>query len=429
MKIIDAARRGLKSLSRAYSGGHIMPWTIGDINSDRDWSRDAGLRYSNGIVFSAIQYASDKLTEVDIYVRRRSANGDWTEVPNHPITELLNAPNPWYDGATLMSGWVISELAGRGGMSFTYKHRSPAGKLVALEYLPHFAVKPFWRPNSGSFIDGYQISTAAGKVDIPAEDILTQRYGPINPLMPQVSIGPLEAVLREVVTDDQAAAYTAALLFNCGVTPHLISPAVPAEDVDSVVFGKTQLEEIETVWAEKISGDKRGKPLVIPIPVKVDNLSIDPASMNLEAIRNISEERVCSALRIPPYALGLGSGLDASTNRATAEAVALAAARDFVKPYMKKKARQLTRDLIPELGAEGEEVAFRIEDIEALQEDKTEEATRDKTACGGPWESVNEVRKRRGLPPVPGGDEIRSNASAKDDEDNKDTNRSNDRNR
>src|SRR5690606_34898589 len=137
-----------------------------------------------------------------------------------------------------------------------------------------------------------------------------------------------------------------------------------------LVFGEPQMQQLDKVWAEKIGGDNRGRPLIAPMPLDVKDISMNPADMNLEGIRNVTEERICAVLGIPPHVLNLGTGLENSNNRASAEAVARQAARNFVVPYMKKKAAQLTFDLIPELGNEGEEVAFRIDAIEALQEDK-----------------------------------------------------------
>lgn len=356
-------------------------------------------------------YAWNALSEVDIVVKRPSKDGTMVEVPGHPITQLLHEPNPWYDGSTLLSGWIISELAGRGGISYTYKHRSAAGKLVGLEYVPHFAIRPWTSPGSGAFVDSFKLSLQGGQMDVAPSDILQQRFGPMNPLMPQVSLGPLEAVLQRICTDKQADNYTASLLKNTGVTPHLISPALKDADGTEILFGEAQSLQIAAAWEDKITGDNRGRPLIMPLPVSVQNLSFNPDDMNLDAIHNINEERICAALGIPPLVLHLGTALEQSNNRASADAAYRQAARSFVKPYMLKKGSQLTRDLVPELGQPGDKVCFRWELIEALQNDATKEADRDETACGGAWMTVNEIRAKRGLPPIDGGGVIRSKSA------------------
>jgi phage portal protein BeeE len=408
MAILDAARRGFRG--KPVSAGSVGSSLYGYPMLGRhglDWHREAGVRYDNSIVFAAVMFAVDAMSEVDVYVRRPKDDG-WEDVKGHPITKLLEDPNPWYGWGQLLSGWVISELTGVGGQSYTYKHRSGAGKVIALEYVPHFACRPMWGPNSGNFVDYYQFTMQSGLTRVAPQDLIVQRFGPINPLRVQYAVGPLESCLLEVVTDKEAANYTASLLRNVGVTPHLISPNFKGPDGLEVVFGPAQREQMERVWDEKISGDNRGRPLMSPLPIKVDSLSMNPEEMNLEAIRNINEERVCAALRIPPQVLHLGTGLENQNNRASAEEAAKSAARSFTKPYMRKKGRELTRDLIPELGQPGEEVCFRWQDIEALQEAGADRAKRLSTECGGPYRTVNEVREDEGDDPVEGGDELRS---------------------
>lgn len=410
------AQAGYASISRSGGAGGSWGFTRGFTGtSGFDWNREAGVRYDNSIVFAAIMYAWNSLSEVDIIVKRPGSDGTLIEVPNHPITQLLQEPNPWYDGSTLLGGWIISELAGRGGMSYTYKHRSPAGKLIGLEYVPHFAIRPWCSPGSGAFIDSFKLSLQGGLLDVPPSEILQQRFGPVNPLFPQLSIGPLEAVLQRICTDKQADNYTASLLKNVGVTPHLISPSLKDSDGTEVLFGEAQAIQIENAWTDKITGDNRGRPLIMPLPVSVQNLSFNPDDMNLDAIHNINEERICAALGIHPLSLHLGSALEQSNNRASADAAYRQSARSFVKPYMLKKGRQLTRDLVPELGEPGDQVCFKWELMEALQDDKSEEATRDETACGGPWMTVNEIRAKRGQGPIEGGDVLRDKSKPSQD--------------
>lgn len=419
----DYVRAGLASFGKIPSGQYGMGFGWGGLQSSgRDWSAEAGARFDNSIVYAAIMYLTNAMSEVDVYVRRKKSDGTYEEIPNHPVTELLNNPNPWYDWSTMLSGCIISEVCGRGGSSYLYKHRSQGSLIIGLEYIPHYAVRPVTKQGTPQFIDYYALTIAGGIVQVPVEDMIQQRYGPMNPMFPQESFGPIEAALMEVVTDKQAANFTAALIRNVGVTPHLISPALKDVDGTEIVFNREQREQIAQVWEEKITGDNRGKPLISPIPIKVDNLSFSPSDMNLEAIRNITEERICAALRIPPGVLNLGTGLENSNNRASHESTARQAARDCIKPYMKRKGQQLTRALIPELGNEGEEIAFRVDAIEALQDDKSETAKRLTTACGGAYMTVNEARAKEGLSPIDGGDDIRSASAQLNNFDERKTN-------
>ena len=421
MRLIEAARKGFKSIASGtgYTGlGWGFHTMAGGGGAGYDWNREAGLRYDNSVVYAAINYTCRTMIECGLpYVRK--AGDPNSEIEGHPATELLANPNPWYDWATWLSGQVVSELASRSGMSYAFMHRSGGGKLIGFEYLPHFGVTPYSVPGSGEFIDKYFLAVRNGRMEVDPKNILALRYGPMNPLRPQISYGPIEACLVEVCTDKEALAFTASLLKNAGVTPHLVSPSGKDASGMDIVFGEAQARQIESVISEKTTGANRGRVVVSPIGLNIDDLSLSPADMNAEKIHNIAEERICAALGISPQVLNLGTGLENGNNRASADSALRQAARDYVKPYLVRKAQQLTRVLIPELGNPGEEVAFHWENMEALQDDKTEAAKRDELACGGPWETVNEVRKRKGMSPVEGGDAIRERSMRPQDQEEK----------
>lgn len=420
--LVTKGRAGIRPATATPGGsfGHAAWGYPGFLSGGRDWNREAGVRWDNSVVYAAIMGAWNWLSEVDFYVAR--PKGDmWEEVPGHPISELLQNPNPWYDGLTMLGAWIVAELAGP-GYSATLKHRSTGGKVVALEVLPHYAVIPFTAPGSGNFIDFWQVSLAGGYLKVDPRNILQQRFGFANPARPQTCVGPLLAALLEVVTDKEAANFAASLLKNVGITPHLISPDTKFKDEngEEITFTDEQANQIKAKFEEATTGDNRGRPLVSPLPIKVDSLSFSPSDMNLEAIRNISEERICAVLGIHPLSLYLGTALQQSNNRASSDSAFKQTARSFVKPYGMKKANQLTRDLIPELGEPGERVFFRHEAIEALQEDKSETAKRDETEVRT-YKTINEKRAEKGLPPHPDGDRFSTsrtqpNDSSQDDE-------------
>jgi hypothetical protein len=432
-KIISSGVRGLGSITGGFGAQGGFGGTAFGLNTEgRNWNREAGARFDNPIVYAGLQYVSGGFMEMRPYVRRRKGDG-WERVNNHPAETLLDActitgePAPWYDGTTLESGWTISELCGRGGMSYTFKHRSSGGRLVALEYLPHFAVQPFCSPGSGNFIDWYRVSVAgaygSGYMQLERKDILAMRYGPINPYRLVEGVGPLEACLLEVVTDKQAAQFTAALVANVGITPHYFKPGWKTADGGPGKVEKESWDEFLAVYDDKITGPNRGKPLTSSLPLDVVKLGFSPSEMDMGAIRNIPEERICAALRIHPNSLYLGTGLEQANNRASSEVAEKQSARNCLKPYAIRRGKQLTQEFMAEgLLAPDEEIYFPTENLEALQEDKSERAKRLIVACGGAYISVNEARQMDGLAatPNPEDDEVRSagtSAVADDDSD------------
>lgn len=405
MSTLDKARRGYQTargtapLAKGYGGGYgVNVGSSGTVEA-RSWSAEAGLRYDNSVVFAAVQYGIRTMLEVDLEVCRTKRNGDVEVVKNHEALRVVKEPNPWYSYEAMVSGWVISQFCAAQGSSYTFKHRSGAGKVIALEYIPHFGIWPYIDPGSPEWISWYWLTVSGGYRRIEPGDVIQQRYGPIDPARPQLSVGPLNAAMLEVATDKQAAMYTASILSNVGVTPHLITPKGEG------AYNSTQALEIKEMMYDKISGGNRGKPLVASVSMDVHDISMSPTDMDLSAIRQLSETRICSALGIHPLSLNLGVALENSNNRASAEAAAKSDARNFGKPFLTRNAAELTRGLMPELGEPGEYFRFRIEDIEALKEDSTEAAKRDDILVRSTT-TVNELRASRGDPALPGGDVI-----------------------
>lgn len=407
MRLIKAAKVGLKSLSRGYGSGPsgsswFTPTIFGNTNwAGRDWNREAGLRFDNSIVEAAVLWAIKAMSEVDVYVQRKDPKTNkFYEVEDHPITKLLKNPYPDYGWHTLLGGMILSELVGTRGESYTYKHRSPAGKVVALEYLPHFAVSPYTAPESGNLLDAYLISSSSGYKAYSPQDVLRLGFGHINPLKPQEHWGPLNSALVEVGADKHAFGFTAAMLINLGITPHLITP----KDVNGPELTPSLMEKLRESLERQIGGSNRFKVAGASLPVELHDLTVSPEALKMDYIHNLSEERVCAVLGVPVGVIGLGTGLENANNRASATAAERAAARRFTKPYMVRKGAELTRDLVPELGQPGDEVVFRVSAIEALQEDKTETAKRDELELN--YMTINEKRAEKGLPSIEGGDVI-----------------------
>lgn len=403
MRLFNAgrARAGFQSVSARPGYGFING---GGSVDGRNWRAEAGLGYDIAPVFAAVMYAVTALTEVDIITERQGSDGNYHEVPNHPITRLLADPNPWYDRDAYLSGCLISEMCSHRGMSQSIKHRSTANKVIGLEYMPHYHVQPETFPGSGNFIDRFRVTLSNGGIKYyDPSDVLENRFSFMNPLRPQESYGPMNALITNVATTKHALAFTAAMLSNVAAGV-LLSPAKLA-DGTTVKFEKEQRQQVREALKENMGGGNAGGMFMVPLGVNVDRLSFSPNELQWDAVLNIAEEHICAAFHIPPATLYLGTGLEHQNNRASADAAAIAGARGFVKPYMMRKGREWTRDLVPELGQPGDRVRFRIEDVEALQEDKNSAAERDELEVTT-YKTINEKRAEKGLPPLADGNRI-----------------------
>jgi HK97 family phage portal protein len=366
-----------------------------------DLAREVSARIDNSVVYPAVLFATKAILEAPIVVKRPGAGGKLEVVPNHPITELLNKPNPWYGGATLLQATIVAQILG--GQGYWLKHRSGARKIIGLEYLPLGAVWPESIPGSGNFIDLYRVRLQTGPKTFLPDDVVRLTWHVVNPWRPALAVGPLEACLPEIAADRRASRYEHGILRNTSKA-HVLSPRGQDALGQPLTFGETQREDIQTWVREMGSGDAVGSVGVWPYPMDVSQIGFSPADMALEHQHNLSEERVAACIGIPAVLLGFGTGLENSSNRAQLQSARLQGAQQFTIPLMQSLARQLTEDLVPELGLPGDVVEFLTDQIPVIREAREES---DAAAAGNPHKSVNEVREAKGLPPVPGGDRIK----------------------
>lgn len=398
MRLLKAAARGLASIVGGYGTYGRHGWA----REGFDFNAESGRRIDSSIVYSLLRVVVTEMRKAPIVVRRPAADGRMVEVPNHPITRLLSKPVPWMTGTTTQDLMLTSELAQ--GNSYLYKHRSNARKLIALEYLPMGSCFPYTSPGSGQFIDRYDLSLVTGYKPVDPADILHLRWLTSDPYYPQLGLGPLEAVLPEISTDRRAGRYEFGLLDNGGRSPAIISPTTTSIDGRKIVLTAEQEDQVKGLFEEEITRDNVGRPLISPIPISVQKVGFSPAEMSLEVLRNVSEERICAAVGVPPLLAGLGTGLDSQNDRASSETAERMLLFNCTIPLMKHRADQLTEALVPELGQEGDVVAYAYETMPLYRRLMAEQ---DEREAGGPTLTVNEVRERQGLAPVPGGDQVR----------------------
>ena len=214
----------------------------------------------------------------------------------------------------------------------------------------------------------------------------------------------------ELASDMLAARHEAAILANGAVASALITPKqypsnYTAEDSFQPIFefGPGQAKQLENRFRQQLTRDGKGSVLVSNIPLEVGQLQFDPKSLGLEYTTGKAEQRLCAVFGIQPVVVGMRTGLRESNNRASIEAAIDLTFRSFVIPYARRRARQLTSNLIPELGKDGQVIMYDESKIEALKDILLKEIA---VLCGVPPLTPDEGRARIGMGKVDGGDQI-----------------------
>jgi HK97 family phage portal protein len=337
-----------------------------------DWARNAGAdgnEFKSSVLAAPLDFLMRTFPEAPPIVKRRR-QGLWEEEPDHPLTKLLENPNPFYGGEEL---WMTTVLDLAFGNAFWIKVRNRIGDPVELWWVPRYAMKAKWPDDGKTFISHYEYNVGRGAKDIPVRDVVHLRYG-IDPNNTRYGLSRLGALMREVGVDEQAANFTATILRNLGVIGIVISPEASVGQVS-----KETLQETKAYVNAQFTGERRASPLALGAATKVQTLNYNMQGFDVSPIRDVSEERVCAVLGIPAAVVGFGTGLQQTKVGATMRELRQLTWTGGILPLQRNVGKQIQRQLMSEFEVDKRQLAkFTFDDtqVRALWEDQNEKHTR-----------------------------------------------------
>lgn len=356
-----------------------------------NYAREVGDGTGSSTVTAPLNWIARTFPEAPPSLWQTPEIGQEIQVRRHPLLRLLQRPNGFYTGPILWMATVTDWMVD--GNAYWLKVRSRAGTPVQVWWAPHWTIKPVSNDTGSVFIDHYEYAPGDGEIyRVDPENIVHFRFG-LDPDDPRMGRAPLKSVLREVFTDDEAAAFTASLLRNMGVPGVLISP-----DTDTAP-SRQDVEATKTYLKDQFTGDGRGEPLVMSGKTKIEQFGFSPEQLLLKELRRIPEERVTAVMGIPAIVAGLGAGLERSTFTNMAEARE-AAYESGVIPIQRILAEDIRFQLLADFEANVEEewrFGFDLSKVRVLQEDLYRLAQRHDLAVRGGWAMVSEARRALGL--------------------------------
>lgn len=386
MAIVDIVRKQLTKF--------LHPTTYSSLFLPRtryNYAREVN-GYQSSIIMACVGWIQRTYPEAPIMVQKRGPDEEWESVPDSPLLGLLDSPNPYYDGLLLQSA-LIADLV-ISGNSYLLKVRSGAGRPVQLWWTPSTLIEPKWPSDGSAFLSHYDYMPGGMQVKIDPKDVVHFRLG-IDPDNLRKGRSPLQSLLREVFTDDEAANMTATLLRNMGVPGLLISP-----EKDSSISPQ-QADAMKAYIKERTTGDRRGEPMINTAATHVETFGFNPQQMDMKNLRRIPEERISACLGIPAVVAGLGAGLDRSTYSNMAEAREMAYESGII-PLQRIVASQTKHQLLSEYVDEADlvnwRVAYDLSEIRVLQEDEDKLSNRIIAQVDGGVCKVVDAQRILGLP-------------------------------
>ncbi len=146
----------------------------------------------------------------------------------------------------------------------------------------------------------------------------------------------------------------------------------------------------------------RKLPLVLTEGGTAKELSISPVDMQLLESRQFEREDICQAMGVPPVLIGDNN--KTSSWGTGIEQITIGFVKFTVKPHLRRWQEELNRKIYRKAGP------FAEYDLDELVSgDSKAQAAAFRSALGGPgtgdgYMSVNEVRNKKNMPPIEGGE-------------------------
>lgn len=287
--------------AKALSIGGVT-WEFGLPGTAFNYVREVGDGLKSGVIVAALNWKMRAFPEAPIVIERRKGEV-WEIQRGHALEDILENPNPFYDGRVLLMATVMDYQFGE---AFWLKVRNDLGKVVELWWIPRALIKPIYDEIRwpGVYIHHYEYRHGVGAtVELAVEDVVHFKFG-MDPTNTRRGFSQLNAMFREVYIDDQAANFTASILRNLGIIGLIFSPKTGSTGIPP---GK--LNEFKQYVQENFTGDKRGNAMAFSHPIDATVLSYNLQGFNVGPIRDIAEERICAAIGIPAAVIGFGTGL------------------------------------------------------------------------------------------------------------------------
>jgi phage portal protein BeeE/DNA-binding CsgD family transcriptional regulator len=368
---------------------------------ERDVRASVGDGGGTALISAAVNWMFRELVPAQPVLRQYGVEdlqheGVPTTIRRHAALDLLQRPNPYYDGTTMRMACALSYLVD--GNVYKWKIRSPMGRVVAEWWLPHWCVVPW---GNKEFIDYYRYSVLGQVEEIDPADIEHLRFG-LDPANPRRGLSPIRGVLREVYTDEEYARFSASLAHNFGFPGAVI---IPGKDV---VAAKESREEIKKRFDDEFGADGRGRSIVLNANAEVKFLQWSPKDLDLSSLRDVPEERVSSVTGIPAAVLGFGTGLQQVKVGATMRELRSMGWEGALIPFLTQTAQTDTAQLLPDFLAGRElartEVDFDLSKIAALSEMHLRKAETESMLVRSRIKKVDEARMTLGMQAVGGDD-------------------------
>jgi HK97 family phage portal protein len=346
--------------------GGLLPGT--DIN----WWQEVKDPTANATVHGCLRWIVDNIQEPELKVYTRGRDREPQETDQHPLLELLDEPNPEYDGKALLAACAVDYATV--GDAYILKERNNRGQVMGLWWKPFHEVQPCWPSDGSRFITHYLYRPGGRGVGVQyaPEDVIHIRWGLDSSTEGRVGRHRTYPILREIAAGNEHSTYTAAIS-KMPVPSFALTPKEGGNGVSP-----DAIEKIKAWLNQMTSRDNRAKPLVPNQPMDYHRMGLTPEEMALDKARQYPNLMICAAFGIHPAVVFLSTDPKGLDNGGQQEQARKQSYHDCLVPLCKRFGRALTKSLRDDFSLRPRQqwVGFCFQNVEALAEDADGKHTR-----------------------------------------------------
>lgn len=314
--------------------------------------------------------------------------------PDHAASKLLRWVNPfWTAGRLARMDELCMCLAGQ---TFWAVEKDPLGRPSEIWWMKPSQVTPV--PHETNYLKGFLYEPIHGgpAVKFDADEVVWFRYP--NPLDEFAPLSPMAAAR---LAADAAAAMMKSneKMFKQGL--QLAGLIVPP--ADKVTFSPQQADELSDQLERRFAGaDKAHRWAVLRYEAQFKQLQMSPKDAEFAVGLRMTLRQVCNAFGIPAPLLNDPEG---ATLANVSEHTKALWAHTLV-PDSQLRAEEIVEQFLPLFpGRRPDYAEYDYSAVPALQESKSDLWSRDAQALDRGAITINEWRRRNGLPDVDWGDQ------------------------
>lgn len=280
-------------------------------STERDWKNEAGDLQGNSSLAIGLAAIAAKIGQTRLEVQQVTNEGQVVYVPDPAGLAAWMSPMPGLN-ETVINKALACSLA-LNGNGYALKRKSEQGLLLGFAPLYPFQVYPYsdyypdGSPNDGNaLITRYRIMPYGGgsQFDAWPHEMLHIRYGMVDQRNPALGLSPVMAMLRQVVSENEANSYIGGLLANMGVPGVIMVPKGQTGGQPEPT--QEQKARQEAKWWS-FTRDRRGMPLTLSQDFDIKSVGLSPTDLKaIETKIQLSTE-LLAALGVDPMVVGLPS--------------------------------------------------------------------------------------------------------------------------